>query len=116
MMLSDACLIHAARHPADTALSCYAQPFEGRGTPWASNLTSECVSGHALALPRRQGHRAFGRAVFGGLVCGGWCLVGGASPCLTKLPSPACPWLPRLAPACLAAPQASRTRCSWCSS
>jgi hypothetical protein len=41
MMLSDACIIHAARHPADTGLSCYAQPFEGRGTPWASNLTSE---------------------------------------------------------------------------
>ena len=41
LMLPDACLVHAARHPADTALSCYAQPFEGRGTPWASNLTSE---------------------------------------------------------------------------
>ena len=42
LMLPDACLVHAARHPADTALSCYAQPFEGRGTPWASNLTSAC--------------------------------------------------------------------------
>ncbi|KAI3431774.1 hypothetical protein D9Q98_010530 [Chlorella vulgaris] len=40
MMLPDACILHAARHPADAALSCYAQPFEGRGTPWASNLTA----------------------------------------------------------------------------
>eukprot|EP00887_Chlorella_sp_A99_P000461 scaffold17.g461.t1 len=40
MMLPDACILHAERHPADTGLSCFAQPFEGRGTPWASNLTN----------------------------------------------------------------------------
>ena len=26
------------RHPLDVVLSCYAQPFEGRGTPWAWDL------------------------------------------------------------------------------
>lgn len=41
MMLPDACILHAARHPADAGLSCFAQPFEGRGTPWASNLARE---------------------------------------------------------------------------
>eukprot|EP00803_Ostreobium_quekettii_P003862 evm.model.scf_167.2 EVM.evm.TU.scf_167.2 scf_167:27778-36670(-) len=39
LMLPDSCIIHAARHPMDAGLSCYAQPFEGRGTPWAWNLT-----------------------------------------------------------------------------
>lgn len=41
MMLPDACIVHAVRHPADAGLSCFAQPFEGRGTPWASNLSRE---------------------------------------------------------------------------
>ena len=52
-MLPDACIIHAVRHPADTGLSCFAQPFEGRGTPWASNLTGEACVGslRAAALP-----------------------------------------------------------------
>nr|QIG37616.1 sulfotransferase-like protein [Pseudococcomyxa simplex] len=36
--LPGACLIHAVRHPLDVALSCFAQPFEGRGLPWASHL------------------------------------------------------------------------------
>ncbi|PSC69236.1 sulfotransferase [Micractinium conductrix] len=39
MMLADPCILHATRHPADAGLSCFAQPFEGRGTPWANNLT-----------------------------------------------------------------------------
>ena len=26
------------RHPLDVALSCFVQPFEGRGTPWAWSL------------------------------------------------------------------------------
>ena len=30
--------MQVVRHPMDTALSCYAQPFEGRGTPWAWDL------------------------------------------------------------------------------
>ncbi|GMH32237.1 hypothetical protein BSKO_00071 [Bryopsis sp. KO-2023] len=38
LMLPDSCIIHAARHPLDAGLSCYAQPFEGRGTPWAWDL------------------------------------------------------------------------------
>ncbi len=38
MMLPGACVIQVVRHPLDTALSCFAQPFEGRGTPWAWDL------------------------------------------------------------------------------
>ncbi|KAL3144289.1 hypothetical protein ABBQ32_004053 [Trebouxia sp. C0010 RCD-2024] len=38
MMLPQACIIQVVRHPMDTALSCFAQPFEGRGTPWAWDL------------------------------------------------------------------------------
>lgn len=38
LMLPEARIIHAARHPMDAGLSCYAQPFEGRGTPWAWDL------------------------------------------------------------------------------
>lgn len=30
--------MHVVRHPLDVVLSCYAQPFEGRGTPWAWDL------------------------------------------------------------------------------
>ena len=35
IMLPAAKVLHVRRHPLDVALSCYAQPFEGRGTPWA---------------------------------------------------------------------------------
>ena len=42
IVLPRACVIHAVRHPLDVALSCFAQPFEGRGLPWASNLTGAC--------------------------------------------------------------------------
>ncbi|KAK9867531.1 hypothetical protein WJX84_002555 [Apatococcus fuscideae] len=38
MMMPDACLIQTVRHPLDIALSCFKQPFEGRGTPWAWDL------------------------------------------------------------------------------
>ncbi|GAB4823620.1 hypothetical protein N2152v2_010666 [Parachlorella kessleri] len=38
-ILPQSCIIHAERHPAATGLSCYAQPFEGRGTLWAFNLS-----------------------------------------------------------------------------
>lgn len=41
MMLPQACIIQVVRHPLDTALSCFAQPFEGRGTPWAWDLQGE---------------------------------------------------------------------------
>jgi hypothetical protein len=27
MLLPNACVLHVVRHPLDTALSCYAQPF-----------------------------------------------------------------------------------------
>lgn len=37
-MLPRACIIHTDRHPAATAFSCYAQPFEGRGAIWATDL------------------------------------------------------------------------------
>ena len=39
MMLPNATIIHADRHPADTVFSCYAQPFERRGITWSNNLT-----------------------------------------------------------------------------
>lgn len=38
LVLPSACLVHITRHPMDCVLSCYFQPFEGRGTPWAWNL------------------------------------------------------------------------------
>lgn len=36
----------------DTALSCYAQPFEGRGTPWAWDLhgTALCNAWHKQSM------------------------------------------------------------------
>ncbi|BDA44128.1 probable protein-tyrosine sulfotransferase 1 at C-terminar half [Coccomyxa sp. Obi] len=51
MTLPDACLIHAVRHPLDVALSCFAQPFEGRGLPWASQLdeiTAAVINHHDM--------------------------------------------------------------------
>ena len=39
IMLPAARVLHVVRHPMDVTLSCYAQPFEGRGTPWAWDLT-----------------------------------------------------------------------------
>ena len=42
LALPKARIIHAVRHPLDVALSCFAQPFEGRGLPWASNLSGVC--------------------------------------------------------------------------
>lgn len=38
VVLPRACIIHAVRYPMDVALSCFAQPFEGRGLTWASRL------------------------------------------------------------------------------
>eukprot|EP00210_Caulerpa_lentillifera_P001696 g1631.t1 len=38
LTLPSACLLYITRHPMDCALSCYLQPFEGRGTPWAWTL------------------------------------------------------------------------------
>ncbi len=38
MILPDACILQTVRHPLDVALSCYKQPFEGRGTAWAWDL------------------------------------------------------------------------------
>eukprot|EP01023_Acetabularia_acetabulum_P004670 TRINITY_DN11992_c0_g1_i1.p1 TRINITY_DN11992_c0_g1~~TRINITY_DN11992_c0_g1_i1.p1 ORF type:complete len:567 (-),score=104.88 TRINITY_DN11992_c0_g1_i1:506-2206(-) len=35
LTVPNSCVIHAMRHPMDTGFSCYVQPFEGRGTPWA---------------------------------------------------------------------------------
>lgn len=40
IMLPAAKVLHVVRHPMDVALSCYVQPFEGRGTPWAWDLAS----------------------------------------------------------------------------
>ena len=41
MMLPRSCIVHAVRHPMDVLLSCFAQPFEGRGTPWAWDLNGK---------------------------------------------------------------------------
>lgn len=38
-LLPDACVLHVARHPLDTAMSCYAQPFGYSGMPWAFDLS-----------------------------------------------------------------------------
>ena len=38
VMLPRACVIHAARHPLDVAMSCYAQPFSYSAMPWAWDL------------------------------------------------------------------------------
>ncbi len=38
LTLPQACVIHVVRHPMDVALSCFSQPFEGRGLPWAAQL------------------------------------------------------------------------------
>eukprot|EP00951_Prasinocladus_malaysianus_P004299 scaffold30305_cov19-Prasinocladus_malaysianus.AAC.1 len=40
------------RHPLDTAISCFEQPFEGRGTPWAWDLNEigqYILMNHAIA-------------------------------------------------------------------
>lgn len=50
IVLPRACVIHAVRHPLDVALSCFAQPFEGRGLPWASNLTGRSLCGTLTPL------------------------------------------------------------------
>jgi hypothetical protein len=52
--LPAACLIHAVRHPLDVALSCFAQPFEGRGLPWASNLTGALCPLRCCGGPKNQ--------------------------------------------------------------
>lgn len=52
MMLPQACIIQVVRHPLDTALSCFAQPFEGRGTPWAWDLQGESPDVVANVLVR----------------------------------------------------------------
>ena len=38
LTLPKACVVHVVRHPMDVALSCFSQPFEGRGLPWAAQL------------------------------------------------------------------------------
>lgn len=41
LTLPKACIVHAVRHPLDVALSCFSQPFEGRGLPWAAQLDGD---------------------------------------------------------------------------
>ena len=41
LALPRACVIHTMRHPLDVALSCFSQPFEGRGLPWAAQLDGD---------------------------------------------------------------------------
>jgi len=39
LMVPNACVLHMVRDPMDVGFSNFRQPFEGRGTPWAWNLT-----------------------------------------------------------------------------
>ena len=41
LTLPRACILHTVRHPLDVALSCFSQPFEGRGLPWAAQLDGD---------------------------------------------------------------------------
>ena len=41
MMMPDACIIHAVRHPADSSLSSFQQAFRPSSIPWSFSLTSE---------------------------------------------------------------------------
>ena len=58
LALPRSCVIHTVRHPLDVALSCFSQPFEGRGLPWAAQLDGElpcqvdCVTGFGHAQTR----------------------------------------------------------------
>ena len=60
VMLPAAKVLHVVRHPMDVTLSCYAQPFEGRGTPWAWDLTGArlwqltILFGPVCSLPSRM--------------------------------------------------------------
>ncbi len=38
LLLPAACIVHVARHPLDTALSCYSQPFGYSGMAWSWDL------------------------------------------------------------------------------
>jgi len=63
LLFPDACVLHAVRHPADVALSCYEQNFSPALLPWAFNLT------HAAAtIERHHAIMAHWDAVFPGTV------------------------------------------------
>ena len=50
LTLPRACILHTVRHPLDVALSCFSQPFEGRGLPWAAQLDGDllpCIGAHS---------------------------------------------------------------------
>ena len=40
LILPEACLVYVARHPLDTALSCYSQPFGYAGVPWCERMAA----------------------------------------------------------------------------
>lgn len=58
LMLPRACVIHAARHPLDAALSCYAQPFSYGAMPWAwdlEDIAEQVTAGGASAVHESRG-------------------------------------------------------------
>lgn len=48
LTLPRACILHTVRHPLDVALSCFSQPFEGRGLPWAAQLDGDPLHHHTM--------------------------------------------------------------------
>ena len=54
LALPRSCVIHTVRHPLDVALSCFSQPFEGRGLPWAAQLDGEPLLRLAVLPTRRH--------------------------------------------------------------
>lgn len=58
-------VVWAVRHPMDVAMSCFAQPFEGRGTPWAWDLESNAFFPHRHCKnPEQQLHYRSAEAKF----------------------------------------------------
>ena len=55
----------------DTALSCYVQPFEGRGTPWAWDL-----HGNAVCMQSSAKHQTYANAVKHTAACLSCCVCG----------------------------------------
>lgn len=49
-MLPGACILHAARHPADMALSAFQQASRPSEAPWSFNVTRECCPSRSLAF------------------------------------------------------------------
>ncbi|PSC67312.1 TPR domain [Micractinium conductrix] len=54
LMMPEACILHAVRHPADTSLSSFQQSFRPSSIPWSFNLTH--LADHVEAHHAVMGH------------------------------------------------------------